>query len=77
MILFIYCTHVVPNASICQYTVVDTHVVRIEPKKNLGRLDGWLEFEPRGSLDRKVAHSQDLVFGSSKNFAREGHSIQN
>ena len=65
-----------PNASIWQYTVVDTLVGREILELNSGRLGDWLEIEPRGSAGRKVAHSQGLVFGNSKKIARASHSLQ-
>ena len=40
MILFISCTHVVPNAGICQNTAVDTLVARAIPKLNFDWLPG-------------------------------------
>ena len=50
-----------------RYTVGGTLVGKAVPKLNLGRVGGWLEIEPRGIPSGKVAHWQELVFGSSKN----------
>ncbi len=72
----IRCTNVVPNASIWQCTVGDTLCRQSSTEIEFGQTGRLARDWASGDLWQKGTHSQDLVFGNSKKFARASHSLQ-